>query len=145
MLRLAALTLLLTSLTTQSAAAEAPAGLKTRIDTNEFEAMEQFYRTVLGLAVADAWDENGDRGVIFSVPGGGQIELGDVADAPDPAGLSIQIEVEDVAAEQFRIGTTWPTEGPSERPWGLTYLYLTDPSGVDIILYQPTAPATGEP
>lgn len=145
MLRLAALFLLLTPLTAQSASAEPPAGLKTRIDTDEFEAMDQFYRTVLALAVADAWDEDGDRGVIFSVPGGGQIELGDVEGAPDPTGFSIQIEVDDVAAEQHRIGTTWPTEGPSERPWGLTYLYLTDPSGVDIILYQPTQPAAGEP
>lgn len=120
-------------------------GLKVRIDTNEFDAMDAFYRSVLALPVDDAWNEEGDRGVIFRLADGGLIELGDVANAPDPAGFSIQIEVRDVAAEQARIGASWPTEGPTPRPWGLTYLYLTDPNGVDIILYQPTEPAEGEP
>ena len=71
--------------------------------------------------------------------GGGLLELGDDAEAPAPSGFSIQIEVSDVLATQLRIGDTWPTEGPTPRPWGLTYLYLTDPNGVGIILYQPTA------
>tara|TARA_R110000868_G_scaffold158190_4_gene386149 strand:+ start:4504 stop:4959 length:456 start_codon:yes stop_codon:yes gene_type:complete len=123
--------------------ADAPSGAKVRIETDEFEAMSVFYRTVLALPVSEAWSDEGDRGMIFSVPGGGLIELGDVAGAPDPAGFSIQLEVSDVSAEQIRIGELWPTEGPVPRPWGLTYLYLTDPSGVDIILYQPT-PGTGE-
>ncbi len=120
------------------ASADNPAGLKIRIDTDEFGAMDAFYREVLALPVEEAWSDEGDRGVIFNVPGGGLLELGDVADAPEPAGVSIQIAVDDVHAEQARIGDLWPSEGPEPRPWGLTYLYLTDPSGVGIILYQPT-------
>ena len=110
--------------------------LKVRIDTGAFSAMQTFYGEVLGLELEEAWDENGDRGAIYRLPDGGQIEIGFAPDAPPAAGFSLQIEVEDVNAERDRIAPSWPVEGPEPRPWGAIYLYLTDPDGVDIILYE---------
>lgn len=111
--------------------------LKTRIETDRFDACVAFYEQRLGLQVRERWDSDGDRGVIFSASAGtagNALELAEGSSSRRPTGLSLQFRVDDL--------TPWATRledlggrGPIARPWGARYLYLEDPAGVQVILY----------
>jgi catechol 2,3-dioxygenase-like lactoylglutathione lyase family enzyme len=110
--------------------------MKTRIDTSAFEESLAFYRDIIGLPVVSAWNDSGDRGVILGREGG-YVELGFV-DAPTGTleGLSLQFQVNDIDAFAISVGDRWDHHGPEVRPWGSTYVYLTDPNGVAIIVFE---------
>jgi catechol 2,3-dioxygenase-like lactoylglutathione lyase family enzyme len=110
--------------------------MKTRIDTNAFDESLTFYRDIIGLPLVSAWDEAGDRGVILGGDGG-YVELGFV-DTPttDMGGLSLQFQVDDIEAFAVSVGDRWDHRGPEVRPWGSIYVYLTDPNGVAIIVFE---------
>ena len=114
-------------------------GLKTRIETPLLDETARFYTDLLGLRVLDAWDEAGDRGVILGLrdtrSGEAFLEIAHAAAATTPV-VSLQFRVRDLAAVEARLRGRWPYRGPERRPWGSTYLYLRDPAGVQVILYE---------
>ena len=114
-----------------------------------------FYGENLGLTIVEQWNKYDDRGVIFGLDlnknSKAFLELGYTQEAKDYSGLSIQIRVDSllVAIEKFSDAVKF--KGPvgpkapmasigsiEERPWGSKYLYLTDPAGVSVILYEGT-------
>lgn len=138
---LLAMTALLASCAAQRTAAPTHrfTGLKTRIETPRLEETAAFYTGLLGLTVLDAWDEDGDRGMILGLgparAAEAFLELAQGAAAPAPA-VSLQFRVDDLAAVEARLRGQWEYRGPEARPWGSTYLYLRDPAGVQVIVYQ---------
>ena len=50
--------------------------------------------------------------------------------------MDIQIRTDNVDYWAEKLRPIWLMRGPVERPWGSRYLYLRDPDGVHIIIYQ---------
>ena len=115
-------------------------GMKTRIETQKFDESIAFYTELVGLTVIDSWDEEGDRGAILGLDGmkDGQafLELAPTAETEAHGAISLQFRVDDIDVVAERLKGRWEFRGPEVRPWGSTYLYLTDPSGVRVILYE---------
>ncbi len=115
-------------------------GLKTRLETPFLQESVAFYTEHLGMTVLESWDDNGDKDVILglgaSVEGEAFLELAYV-DAPRTyPGISLQFRVGDLAVIAERLRGHWAFRGPEERPWGSTYLYMVDPTGVQVIVYE---------
>ena len=115
----------------------------------DFDAAREFYVDVLGLEVVEEWDEPGDRGCIVGFgSGGGLLEIL----APNPAHpkhreafevpvvndkIELQIRVADVDVWAEQLSGSVPfEEGPVTRPWGNRYLWVRDPDGVRVALFQ---------
>ncbi len=115
-------------------------GLKTRIETRFFQESIAFYSKHLGMTVLESWDENGDKGVILglgsSAEGEAFLELAYVETRTTFAGISLQFRVHDLDVFVDRLRGHLEFQGPEERPWGSKYLYLQDPTGVQVILYE---------
>ena len=91
------------------------------------------------MIILDSWDRDDDRGAIlgFSTAANGEafLELAYDIAPKQYAGMSLQFRVLDLAAVEERLRNVVEYRGPEERPWGSTYLYLTDPAGISIIIY----------
>ncbi len=115
-------------------------GLKTRIETPSLQESISFYSELLGMTVLDSWDDDGDKGAILGVGStvGGEafLELGYVETARSYEGISLQFRVQDIYNTADKLRDQWDFEGPVERPWGSKYMYLEDPTGVQVILYE---------
>jgi len=117
-------------------------GLKIRINTPLLEQSRFFYADLLGMKVIESWDEGDDKGVIFGLAGGAQgqafLELGYAQSPGHYQDISVQIRVNNL--EQIIAGLAGKVDfsGPKLRPWGSKYLYLKDPTGVAVILYEGT-------
>lgn len=120
--------------------ASAMTALKTRIETPEFEECVEFYKALLGMQVVESWDEEGDRGAILGLSddsnGEAFLELAHSNVAGSRDGISLQFRVHDIHAIAATLRGRWEFRGPTERPWGSTYVYLLDPAGTQVILYQ---------
>ncbi len=113
--------------------------LKTKITTPKFAETCAWYERLFGMIVAEAWDEQGDRGAILVFPGGQGEALLEIYHGETPAdftGLSLQFRVDDL--EEFRraLPADVPYGGPNKRPWGSTYLYLRDPNDIAIVVFE---------
>lgn len=122
--------------------------LKTMLRCRDLAASRRFYATVLGLPVVEEWDTSGDVGCILEFgAGGGFLELLAV-DSRHPKydaafeqcvandKIELQIRVESVDAWAELLAGKIPAEGPVTRPWGNRYLWIRDPDGVRIALFQ---------
>lgn len=114
-------------------------GLKTKISTSLLEESVDFYTRFLGLKVLETWDDPGDRGVIlgFSTPKAEAFL--EIYHAEEPGhfdALSLQFRVDSAEAFVESIRGQIDFRGPTPRPWGSTYVYLTDPSGIAIVVYE---------
>ncbi len=112
--------------------------LKTKITTPRFAETIAWYRALFGLAEVEAWDQPGDKGSIFALPGGGNEALLEIYDGPtaDFAGFSLQFRTDDLDGFHAAIAGRFESRGPINRAWGSRYLYLTDPNGISIIIYE---------
>ena len=113
--------------------------LKTKISTMRYAETLEFYCELLGLTALEEWDEADDRGVILEFPGGHREALLEIYASAEPAdlsALSLQFRVDDLGAFAMQLPPDLPFRGPVERPWGATYLYLDDPNGVQVIVYE---------
>ena len=113
--------------------------LKTKISTPKWRECQAFYQTVFGMVIAEAWDEPGDRGVILAFENGRQeafVELYDTDATHDFSGLSLQFRVDDLDHFLESLPDSIAREGPTPRPWGSTYVYLNDPAGVPIVVFE---------
>lgn len=116
--------------------------LKTKITTPRVKETRDWYRDLLGLDVAEEWDEPGDKGCILALPGGNGEAFLEIHDWPIVSGfsnLSLQIRVDDVAAFPVPDDSRFASRGPVDRPWGSRYLFFTDPNGISVVLFSGTA------
>jgi catechol 2,3-dioxygenase-like lactoylglutathione lyase family enzyme len=116
-----------------------PHSLKTRIVTPLMAETRDFYRRHLGLVVAEAWDDPGDCGCILAFPDGRneaylEIHRGDAIHGF--AGISLQFRTADLDGFVAGLDGDLPRRGPEDRPWGSRYLFLTDPNGIDVVIFE---------
>ncbi len=122
--------------------------LKTMLRAADFDAARRFYVGLLGLEVVEEWDQPDDRGCIVSFgPGGGFLEIlapnrnhpghrPDFERAVANDKIELQVRVDDVDAWAAVLEGQVDTEGPVTRPWGNRYLWLRDPDGVRVALFE---------
>lgn len=113
--------------------------LKTKITTPRLAETRDYYVRHFEMAVAEEWDEAKDKGVILAFRDGREeafLEIYDGEEIYDFAGLSLQFKTDDLTAFVQGLDPDVERRGPVERPWGSRYLYLTDPNGVAIIVYE---------
>lgn len=116
-----------------------PSALKTKIITPLFGETRDFYVSYLGMHVVEEWREENDVGYILAFPGGRREALLEVYQGPTAAGfaaLSLQFRTDDLEGFRALLPNGIEVRGPVERPWGSTYLYLTDPNGISVIVYE---------
>jgi len=92
------------------------------------------------MTVLESWDKDGDKGVILglgsSTRGEAFLELAHVETPRTHEGISLQFRVSDLAVVVERLRGDLEFRGPEKRPWGSMYLYLQDPTGIKVILYE---------
>jgi catechol 2,3-dioxygenase-like lactoylglutathione lyase family enzyme len=100
------------------------------------ERSRRFYRDTLGLAVAREFGPADHPGVVFFL-GNGLLEVSGQSDEP-PRGLSLWLQVRDVASEHDRLSAVGVTvrQPPRQEPWGLVEMWIEDPDGVPIVLVE---------
>ncbi len=117
----------------------APFSLKTKISTPRYDETIDYYKGAFGMALAEAWDKPDDRGAILVFDNGRDEALFEIYysdEIHDFSGLSLQFRVRDLNAFLEKLPGQYEYEGPKPRPWGATYLYLRDPNGILIIVYE---------
>ena len=111
--------------------------IKTRIETALFDETLDFYRSIIGLRVVDQFEES--PGAILSVSdelSEGFLEIA-FSETPRTASeVSLQFRTPDI--NQFVEGIFGKVEykGPQYKPWGSKYVYMKDPNGVSVIVYE---------
>ena len=125
--------------------------VKTTIRTKNYEASKEFYHTFLKLSIVEEYDsEKGVRGCILSLGGidtSSFIEISEIASAHDyfqncfqdkfnNDKIDLQIKTDDIDYWTERLSGFIKVRGPINRPWGSKYLYIRDPDGLQIIIYQ---------
>jgi catechol 2,3-dioxygenase-like lactoylglutathione lyase family enzyme len=116
-----------------------PLALKTKIITPLLSETRDFYVSALGMHVVEEWHEENDVGTILAFPGGHREALLEIylgAAAGGFAALSLQFRTDDLQGFRALLPEGIEVRGPVERPWGSTYLYLTDPAGISVIVYE---------
>ena len=115
-------------------------GLKTRIETPFLQESIAFYTEHLGMTVLDSWQDESDKGAILGLGSSAQgeafLEFGYTETARTYDGISLQFRVQDLGMIAARLRGQVEFSGPVERPWGSKYLYMEDPTGVQLILYE---------
>jgi len=115
-------------------------GIKVRIETPLLEKSVKFYSDYLGLKIMEQWHDEGDRGVILgltsNVNNQAFIELSYEKQPKNNIGMSIQIRVNSLDDIMNEIRGKINFSKPEMRPWGSKYLYLVDPIGITVILFE---------
>jgi catechol 2,3-dioxygenase-like lactoylglutathione lyase family enzyme len=115
-----------------------PSALKTKIITPMLVQTREFYITCLGMRVVEEWNEEDDVGCILALANGGRealLEIYEGKQAHDFSGLSLQFRTDDLSAFRANLPRSIACRGPVARPWGSNYLYLTDPNGISVIVF----------
>ena len=116
-----------------------PHSLKTKIVTPAVDASRDFYVELFGMMIVEAWDEPDDAGCILAFPGSKREAFLEIYRGPAPpsfVGLGLQFRTDDLDAFVSSLPPSILYRGPVERPWGSRYLYLTDPNGIDLIVFE---------
>ena len=91
------------------------------------------------MAIVEQWNEPGDVGSILAFPRGLQdvrLEVYFADEHNNFDGLSLQFRVDSVADFLAALPGEIGFEGPTDRPWGSTYVYLRDPNNIRVIVYE---------
>jgi len=116
--------------------------LKTTIRTKNFESSKMFYSTVLQLKIVEEYDDkNGSQGCILRIgseESNAFVEISEIEAKHDFLNdkIDLQIKTNSILYWAERLQKLWKVSGPIDRPWGSQYLYLRDPDGLQIIIYQ---------
>ncbi|MEU6724507.1 VOC family protein [Nonomuraea wenchangensis] len=97
----------------------------------------RFYAETLGLAVYREFGPPEQPGTVFFL-GQGFLELSGRSDEGEIGGVSLWLQVRDVAAEEARLrqaGVEVLREARRE-PWGLVELWIADPDGHRLVLVE---------
>jgi|SRR5437879_10626387 len=96
-----------------------------------------FYAELLSLAVYREYGTGDGRGVVYFL-GGGFLEVAGRSAAPAGDKLRLWLQVRDVDATYRELvgrGVA-VTQPPTDQPWGLREMYLSDPDGVPIVVVE---------
>ena len=118
--------------------------LKTKISTARLAETRDFYIGCLGMRVVEEWREENDVGCVLALADGGRealLEISECLQAEGLSALSLQFQTDDLAGFKATLPPGMQAGGPAKRPWGSTYLYLTDPNGISVIVFQGLAGA----
>ncbi|WP_271769790.1 VOC family protein [Aquimarina algiphila] len=125
--------------------------LKTVIRTKNFEDSKLFYTQILNLKITEEYnDGDGSKGVILQFgheDNNAFLEISEIASnhyyhqnsfdkSIENDKIDIQIKTNNIEYWATRLRDKWKVKGPVLRPWGSYYLYLRDPDGLQIIIYQ---------
>jgi len=101
------------------------------------ERSRHFYGELLSLAVYREYGQGRSRGVVYFL-GGGFLEVAGRSDAPGGDKLRLWLQVRDVdATYRDLVGKgVEVTRPPTDEPWGLREMYLSDPDGVPIVVVE---------
>lgn len=116
-----------------------PSSLKTKITTGRLVETRDFYIECLGMHVVVEWREENDAGCILTLAGGGREALLEIYEGLQPedlSALSLQFRTENLAGFETSLPPCTQVRGPIRRPWGSTYLYLTDPNGISVVVFE---------
>ena len=112
---------------------------KVRITTPFYEESVQFYVECLGMKVQQSWDEENDKGCLLVLnradQGSAVLELAYQQEYSSFSGMSLQFKVDNLTDVITQFSSKVVFKGPVKRPWGSEYLYLKDPSGIQIVVY----------
>jgi predicted enzyme related to lactoylglutathione lyase len=103
----------------------------------DLERSRRFYGEVLGLAVYREFGPPDHPGVVFFL-GQGFLEVsGQARDGAEP-GLSLWMQVRDVAAEHERLLAAGVAvlRPPLRESWGLVEMWIADPDGMRIVVVE---------
>ncbi len=125
--------------------------LKTVIRTKDFIAAKEFYTKILNLEIVEKYnDGDGSRGIILRYGkenSNAFFEISEISpehyyyqepfDNPlENDKIDIQLRTDNIQYWATHLKENWTARGPVLRPWGSQYLYLRDPDGLQIIIYQ---------
>ena len=116
-----------------------PSALKTKITTARLAETRDFYVMCLGMRLVEEWREEDDVGCILALACDDRhalLEIYEGSEAHDFAGISLQFRTDDLAGFKALLPTGTEVRGPVDRPWGSTYLYLTDPNGISVVVFE---------
>ncbi|PRZ42870.1 putative enzyme related to lactoylglutathione lyase [Antricoccus suffuscus] len=100
-------------------------------------ASRRFYRDVLGLAIYREFGDPASPSMVFFL-GNGLLEVSGTKEDIDPRGVSLWLQVRDVAAEQQRLTDAGVQilRAPKQEFWGLIEMWIADPDGIKIVIVQ---------
>ena len=113
--------------------------IKTRIETDRFDETLRFYSKILGLQIIREWNEEGDAGAILGltdVGANGFLEIASVLDETESTRTCLQFRTDNLDDFLIKLVGTCEHSKPEEKPWGSTYVYLTDPAGNRVIIFK---------
>lgn len=105
-------------------------GMKTRVVCCDYAASLEFFTDILGMRLVERF--NDEEACILALDSGEQLEL--VAGRATST-VSLQFETADMQEFTAAIDSALMLGEPELRPWGLYYLYLKEPSGIQLIVY----------
>ncbi|WP_299245190.1 VOC family protein [uncultured Aquimarina sp.] len=123
--------------------------LKTVIRTRDYDASIHFYTKILTLDIVEEYS-NENRGCILRFGNNDSNAFLEISEIPKDHyyyqpefskylkndKIDIQLQTNDINQWVARFHGKWEITGPIDRPWGSKYLYLRDPDGLQIIIYQ---------
>ena len=113
--------------------------LKTKIITTKLNETRAFYQRLFSMVAVNEWNDPNDKGVILSFDKDRHealLELFYDVEQRDHSGVSLQFRVSDIGKFTVGLPTDVAYEGPKERPWGSTYVYIRDPNDILLIVYE---------
>ena len=115
------------------------ADLRVLISAKDYDETLAFYGELLGLPIAESWDDPDGRGTLFSAADG-KIEVFE-ANAHHPAhaieGVRLGIEVPDAQALHDRVVAHGVkiVEAIDDRPWKHRSFTIDDPNGLALTFF----------
>jgi catechol 2,3-dioxygenase-like lactoylglutathione lyase family enzyme len=96
-----------------------------------------FYGGLLSLAVYREYGAGDSRGVVYFL-GGGFLEVAGRSGTPvgDKLRLWLQVRDLDETYRDLLAAGVSVTQAPTDQPWGLREMYLSDPDGVPIVVVE---------
>ncbi len=113
--------------------------LKTKITTPLVQESIDYYQQVFGMQILEEWDEPIDRGAILAFADSREEALLEIyydENTHDFSGLGLQFRADNLARFIDQLPPGIEYDGPKPRPWGSTYLYLKDPNGILVVVYE---------
>lgn len=114
-------------------------GIKIRIQTDRFEETLRFYSEFFGLAVIREWSVAAGVGAILGLPDDSASGYLEVASGPESAtspAVSLQFRTDDLNRFINNLAGKVEHSAPEAKQWGSTYVYMTDPAGNRVIVFE---------
>jgi len=114
-------------------------GIKTRIETDRYQETLHFYSELLGLKVIREWNDGADTGAVLGLPdtdASGYLEIAAVPEARASSGFCLQFRTDELNKSMHELAGKVEHSLPEVKPWGSTYVYLTDPAGNRVIVFE---------